>query len=122
MIAGMVAQVATIAADAVDAGATAAEDPAMSAAMGMAAGMGAAQMAADMLAMALGAAMGKDPCVPPGTLGAITMGSPNVLIGGFPMPSWMNIAKGLLKLVKGLRQRAGRNSNRGRSGRNHRRG
>jgi uncharacterized Zn-binding protein involved in type VI secretion len=112
MIAGMAAQVATIAADAMDAEATAAEDPAMSAALGMAAGMGAAQMANDILAMAMGAAMGKDPCVPPGTLGAITMGSPNVLIGGFPMPSWMNIARGLLKLVKGLRCRS-----RGTSGR-----
>jgi uncharacterized Zn-binding protein involved in type VI secretion len=112
MMAGMAAQMATIAADAVDSGATAAEDPAMSAALAMAAGMGAAQMANDILAMAMGAAMGKDPCVPPGTLGAITMGSPNVLIGGFPMPSWMNIAKGLLKLVKGLRQRS-----RGRGGR-----
>jgi hypothetical protein len=29
-----------------------------------------------------------------------------VLIGGFPMPSWMAIAKGLLKLVKGLRSRS----------------
>jgi hypothetical protein len=51
----------------------------------------------------MGLLVGKDPCVPPGTPGMITTGSANVLIGGFPMPSWMAIAKGLLKLVKGLR-------------------
>jgi hypothetical protein len=86
----------------------------MASAMGMSAAMAAAQMAADAVAMAMGAAMGKDACIPPGTLGAITVGSPNVLIGGFPMPSWMAIAKGLLKLVKGLRNRRG--GRQGRSG------
>ena len=110
-IAGMAAQFASIAGDAIEA--VEADEAAMSAAMGMSASMAAAQMAADMVAMALGAAMGKDPCVPPGTLGAVVVGSPNVLIGGFPMPSWMAIAKGLLKLVKGLRNRRG-----GRQGRN----
>ena len=103
-VAGQAAQVASIAGDAIEA--VEADDAAMSAAMGMSAGVAAAQMAADAVAMAMGAAMGKDPCVPPGTLGAIMVGSPNVLIGGFPMPSWMAIAKGLLKMVKGLRNRA----------------
>lgn len=102
--AGMAAQMAAIAGDAVEA--VEADESAMSAAMGMSAGMAAAQMAADAIAQAMGAAMGKDPCVPPGTLGMVTVGSPNVLIGGFPMPSWMAIAKGLLKLVKGMRKRA----------------
>ncbi|MEW5925884.1 MAG: PAAR domain-containing protein [Gemmatimonadota bacterium] len=112
-VAGMTAQVATIAGDAVEA--VEADDSAMAAALGISAGMGAAQMAADAVAMAMGAAMGKDVCVPPGTLGAITLNvSPNVLIGGFPMPSWLNIAKGLLKLAKGLRRRA--RSRGGRSG------
>ena len=60
--------------------------------------MGAAQLAADIAAWAAAAAMGKDICVPPGTPGMILMGSPNVLVGGFPMPSWLNIAKGLLKI------------------------
>ena len=110
-VAGQVAQVASIAGDAVEA--LTVDDSAMSAALGMSAAMAAAQMAADAVAMAMGNAMGKDPCVPPGTLGAITVGSPNVLIGGFPMPSWMAIANGLLKLVKGLRSRGGKT---GRSG------
>ncbi|MDQ3650100.1 MAG: PAAR domain-containing protein [Acidobacteriota bacterium] len=102
-VAGKVAQGAAIAGDAIEA--VESDDSAMSAALGINAAMMVAQMAADAVALAASAAMGKDPCVPPGTLGAITLGSPNVLIGGFPMPSWMNIAKGLLKLVKGLRNR-----------------
>ncbi|WP_408890018.1 PAAR domain-containing protein [Myxococcus faecalis] len=120
MVAGMAAQVASIAGDAVEAaGASAEGDAAMAGALGMSAGMMAAQMAADALAMAMGAAMGKDACVPPGTLGAVTLGAPNVLIGGFPMPSWMNVARGLMKLVKGLRARAGARRGRRNSGRNH---
>jgi uncharacterized Zn-binding protein involved in type VI secretion len=103
-IAGMAAQVASIAGDAIES--VEADESAMSAALGMSAGVAAAQMAADAVAMALGNAMGKDPCVPPGTLGAVTIGSPNVLIGGFPMPSWMAIANGLMKLVKGLKRRS----------------
>ncbi|MBA3712844.1 MAG: PAAR domain-containing protein [Pyrinomonadaceae bacterium] len=113
-VAGKVAQVAAIAGDAIEAVET--DDSAVSAAFGINAAMMAAQMAADAVAMAAGAAMGKDPCVPPGTLGAITLGSPNVLIGGFPMPSWMNIAKGLLKIVKGLRARAQGGGGRGAPG------
>ncbi|MBV9928147.1 MAG: PAAR domain-containing protein [Acidobacteria bacterium] len=101
--AGKVAQVASIAGTAIEA-VEAQDGAAMSSALGLSAGMMAAQMAADAVAMALGAAMGKDPCVPPGTLGAITIGSPNVLIGGFPMPTWTAIVKGLLKRVKALRK------------------
>lgn len=117
--AAKVAQVSAIAGDAIEAGAAgAAGNAAMAQAMGLSAAIGAAQMAADAAAMAMGAAMGKDPCLPPGTLGAITMGVPNVLIGGFPMPSWINVAKGLMKLVRGIRARAGRAA-RGRRGANH---
>lgn len=120
MIAGQVAQAAAIAGDAVEASAASASgDAAMAGALGMSAAMMAAQMAADAIAMAMGAAMGKDPCVPPGTLGAITLGVPTVLIGGFPMPSWMNVAKGLMKLVKGLRARASAAAARRAAGRNH---
>lgn len=104
MAAGMASQALNIAGDTVEA--VEADNSAMSAALGMNASMMAAQMAADAIAMAMGAAMGKDPCVPPGTPGVIMLGAPTVLIGGFPMPSWMNIAKGLLKVVKGLRRRA----------------
>jgi uncharacterized Zn-binding protein involved in type VI secretion len=102
-VAGQGAQLASIAGDAIEA--ADAETSAMSAAMGMSAAMAAAQMAADAVAMALSTAMGKDVCVPPGTPGAVLLGSPNVLIGGFPMPSWTAIAKGLVKLVKGLKNR-----------------
>lgn len=105
MIAGLVAQFASIVGTAEEAS-DPMNSPAMSAAMGMSAGIMAAQMASDLVAMAMGALMGKDACVPPGTLGAITLNtSPNVLIGGFPMPSWMSIAQGLLKLIGGLRER-----------------
>jgi uncharacterized Zn-binding protein involved in type VI secretion len=105
MIAGMAAQAASIAGDALEAG-NPANSPAMQAAMGLSASVAAAQMANDLVAMAMGALMGKDPCVPPGTPGAILLNtSPNVHIGGFPMPTWMNVAKGLLKLIKGLRGR-----------------
>jgi uncharacterized Zn-binding protein involved in type VI secretion len=103
MIAGMVAQVASIAGDAIES--VEADNSAMSSALGLSAAMSAAQMANDIVAMVMGALMGKDPCVPPGTLGAIIVGSPNVLIGGFPMPNWMEIARGLLKMVKGLKGR-----------------
>jgi uncharacterized Zn-binding protein involved in type VI secretion len=108
-----------IAGDAANAvAAAAAGDAAGAAAQGLAAGVAAAQMAADAVAMAMGAAMGKDPCVPPGTIGAIASGVGNVLIGGFPMPSWTNVAKGLGKLAKGIRRKVG-SRGRGRAGTNH---
>jgi uncharacterized Zn-binding protein involved in type VI secretion len=108
MIAGMAAQAAAVIGDAIEAE-NPANSPAMAAAMGMSAAVGAAQMANDLIALAMGALVGKDPCVPPGTPRAITVNtSPTVHIGGFPMPSWMAIAKGLLKLVKGLKGRKGK--------------
>jgi hypothetical protein len=116
MAAGMAAQVASIAGDAYEA-TNGQNDAAMSAALGLNAGMMAAQLANDMVAMAVGAMMGKDLCVPPGTVGAVVFSpSFNVLIGGFPMPSWLNIAKGIMKLVKGLRRRGGGNGGRAGSG------
>lgn len=102
-VAGQVAQASAIAGDVVEA--AEADSSAMSAALGMRAGMAAAQMAADAIAIAMGALMGKDPAVPPGSIGAIMLGVPNVLIGGFPMPSWMAVAQGLMKLVKGLKKK-----------------
>ncbi len=47
-----------------------------------------AQMAADAIAAALSKTMGKDPGIPPigkGSIGALLVGHPTVLIGGFPM-------------------------------------
>jgi RHS repeat-associated protein len=57
------------------------------------------QLAADCAAMALSVMMGMDPAVPP-AIGMFITGSPNVLIGGFPMPGWMVILKGLLKILR----------------------
>ncbi len=119
-LAGKVAQAAGVAGDVVEAVQAEAEgNAAMAEAMGLSAAMGAAQMANDALAQAMGAAMGKDACVPPGTLGVLMLGAPNVHIGGFPMPSWMNVAKGLMKLAKGIARRVGRGAGRGSAGRAH---
>lgn len=83
-------------------------DAASAAASAAAAGVGvataAAQAAADIAAIAMGLLMGKDPGVG-FPFGMITMGSPNVLIGGFPMPGWMTILKGLGKMLKPLIRR-----------------
>jgi len=94
--AGQVAQVAGIVADTEDAASAAiAGDSATASAYALSAGMAvldmAAQAASDAAASALSAAMGKDPAVGP-PVGAITLGDSSVLIGGFPMPSGMQIA------------------------------
>jgi RHS repeat-associated protein len=76
---------------------------AQAAAMGLGAAVGAAQTAMDLAAAALSMMMGKDPAIPPGIpLGNFITGSPNVLIGGFPMPGWMAILRGLGKLLKSV--------------------
>ena len=71
------------------------------------AALGAAMMGADMAMnaaqMAMGALMGKDPGAPP-CIGVVMMGVPNVLVGGFPMPSWSDVAKGLKKLIAALKR------------------
>jgi uncharacterized Zn-binding protein involved in type VI secretion len=81
-VAGMVAGLAGIVADAAEAAVE--DDAAMASAKALAAAMGAAQMAADAIAMALSQTMGTDPGIPP-SIGALLMGHPTVLIGGFPM-------------------------------------
>jgi len=58
----------------------------------LAAGMAAAQAAVDIAKSAVAALMGKDPGVPP-CIGAILMGTPNVLIGGIPLPPLENYAR-----------------------------
>ncbi len=74
------------------------DDAALGAAKAMAAAMGAAQLAADAAAAALSKTMGMDPAVvSPRSVGAITVGHPNVLIGGFPMVNIPNPAEMLLK-------------------------
>jgi uncharacterized Zn-binding protein involved in type VI secretion/conjugal transfer/entry exclusion protein len=81
------------------------DDAAMAAAIGLSVAMMAAQAAADAAAAALTKTIGTDqPFVPPiGTPGQIMVGSPNVMLGGFPLPSFSAIAKGLLKRAKGLK-------------------
>jgi uncharacterized Zn-binding protein involved in type VI secretion len=61
------------------------DDAAMASAKALAAAMAAAQMAADLATKALTKTMGKDPGIPPSSTGAVVLGHPNVLIGGFPM-------------------------------------
>jgi hypothetical protein len=81
------------------------DDAAMATAIGQSVALMAAQAASDAAAAAMTRMMGTDqPCIPPtGTPGMITSGSANVLIGGFPLPSFSAIAQGLLKRVKGLK-------------------
>lgn len=81
-VAGMVAGLAGVVADAAEAAVE--DDAAMASAKALAASMGAAQMAADAIAAALSQTMGTDPGIPP-SMGALMTGHPTVLIGGFPM-------------------------------------
>ncbi|HEY3455993.1 MAG TPA: PAAR domain-containing protein [Bryobacteraceae bacterium] len=81
-----------------------ADSSAMQEARALDAGMMAAQMAADVAAMVAGMMMGKDPCIGP-PVGGIILGHPNVLIGGFPMPSGLQVAGRVLESVKGRRPR-----------------
>ena len=85
------------------------DDAAMASAIGLSVAMMAAQAAADAAASAMTGMMGTDqPCIPPtGTPGMILVGSPNVMIGGFPLPSFSAIAQGLLKRVSGLKVSGG---------------
>jgi uncharacterized Zn-binding protein involved in type VI secretion len=101
-IAGKVARAAQIASDFADAEAN--DDAAMAAAIGLSVAMMAAQAAADAAASAMTNTIGTDqPFIPPiGTPGMILIGSPNVMIGGFPLPSFSAMAQGLLKRAKGL--------------------
>lgn len=97
---------ASAAADEADEAASGAEAEAAAAeAEGKALGaaMSAAQTAADAAAMALELLIGKDPGIGPG-VGVLMGGSPNVLIGGIPVPNLMECLKGLMKAAKGLRK------------------
>jgi uncharacterized Zn-binding protein involved in type VI secretion len=81
-------------------------DAAMAAASAIAAAADAAQMAADAVAVAMTSAMGTDPCIPPvmspPSLGMVTIGMPNVLIGGLPMPNLPNPADAIMGALKRL--------------------
>jgi uncharacterized Zn-binding protein involved in type VI secretion len=78
-----------------------ASQAAVAAASGLNAAMSAAQMAADLAATVIQALMGSDPAIPPALPGAIMMGTPNVLIGGMPLPNTPDVSKILLGKIKG---------------------
>jgi uncharacterized Zn-binding protein involved in type VI secretion len=79
---------------------------AMATAAGVAAIADAAQLAADAVAIAMTSAMGTDPCIPPvmspASIGMVTLGMPNVLIGGLPMPNLPNPADAVMGALKRL--------------------
>jgi uncharacterized Zn-binding protein involved in type VI secretion len=102
LAAGTTAQVAGIVGESWEA--SEAESAAMEQAHALSAGMSAAQLGADAVAMAVGAMMGKDPCVG-SPFGALMIGHPNVLIGGFPMPSGLQIAGRFLEGAKGRKRK-----------------
>jgi len=109
--AGMVAGGLSVAADAAEAAVE--DDAAMAAAKALSAAMNAAQMAADAAAMAVQAAMGKDPALIPGpgpsgagpmvVNGALVLGFPMVLVGGFPMVNIPDPVSMLLNKLAKLR-------------------
>ena len=92
-------------------------EPAMQAAKALSAAMNSAQMAADAAAMAVQAMMGKDPAVTPGpgptgagpmvVNGALVIGFPLVLIGGFPMVNIPDPVSLLLNKLAALRAKKG---------------
>jgi uncharacterized Zn-binding protein involved in type VI secretion len=122
--AGMVAGAVAISADVAEA--VVATEPAMEAAKALSAAMNAAQMAADAAALAVQAAMGKDPAVIPGpgptgagpmvVSGALVLGNPLVLIGGFPMVNIPDPVSLLLNKLAALRARKGAGHEEGAAG------
>ncbi len=97
-------------ADGVDAANAASEgNAAMAEASALSAAMNAAQAAADIAAAVASKTMGTDPGIG-STPGLITIGSPNVLIGGIPLPNFPDIGQKLFekfknKLRKAMRRR-----------------
>ena len=97
---GALASVAGIVADVEERGESLADgDPAMAAAKALDAAMSAAALAMDVATMAIKATLGKDPGVPPAE-GLIVMGSPTVLIGGFPCPAFPDPMQKLFEKLK----------------------
>ncbi len=111
MVASMAGQAAAIVGTAMEAADPSEANAATSSALAMSAAMQAAQMAVDMAAMVGGALIGKDPAIG-SPVGALSGGHPNVLIGGFPMPSGMALAGRYIGGARGRRSR----SRSGRSG------
>lgn len=89
---------------AADAAAMSTSMSAMAAGQSLDAATQAAQAIADAAALAASLLMGKDPGAPP-CFGAVLLGHPNVLVGGFPMPPWMAVLGGLFKLLGKLKNK-----------------
>ena len=116
--AGMVAGGLSVAADVAEA--IIEPEPAMVAAKALSASMNAVQMAADAAALAVQAAMGKDPALIPGpgptgagpmvVNGALIIGNPLVLVGGFPMVNIPDPVSLLIKKLAALRARRSKKS------------
>jgi uncharacterized Zn-binding protein involved in type VI secretion len=102
-VAGVAAQAIGMAADITEAAVD--DDAAMAAAAALNAAMSAAQMAADAVKMAIAEMMGTDPGTP--NIGAVVMGHPNVLIGGFPMINIPNPVDMFLNKLKSLKAKGG---------------
>lgn len=112
-VAGVAAGGLAIAADLSEA--AVADEAATQSAKALSAAMNSAQMAADAVLMATQAAMGKDIAHTPGPgpaglgpmpvapKGAITLGNPMVLIGGFPMIDFPDPVSMLLQRLKALK-------------------
>lgn len=66
-----------------------------------------AQIAADLAAAAMSALLGKDPGIPP-AFGALMMGAPTVLIGGFPCPNLPNPLDAMMHGLKCLTKAIGK--------------
>jgi RHS repeat-associated protein len=66
-----------------------------------------AQIAADLAAAAMSALLGKDPGIPP-AFGALMMGAPTVLIGGFPCPNLPNPLDALMHGLKCVSKAVGK--------------
>lgn len=99
--------VAGVIADVQDADDSSADgDAAMANAQLLSAEMGAKQLAMDAATMAIKQAMGKDVASPP-MMGNIAIGSPKVLIGGFPM---VNFPDPMQKLFAKLKKKFGKAS------------
>ena len=97
--AGAMMEATTTAMEASSASAMAESAAAYSAAQGVGVATAAKQLAADIAGLAMAALIGKDPGVG-FPFGLIVTGSSNVLIGGFPMPGWALVLKGLGKMLK----------------------
>lgn len=80
------------------------EAAAMSSALAIAGGAAAAQVAADVAAAAFGATLGKDPCNPMHPIGMVIGPGSTVKIGGFPMPAWEALFKGIFSVLKAGRR------------------